>query len=241
MLGNARAKRATGLLTEALLNDQLPQSVRIEAVRALVRAGEAEVLIELADEGKFPHGLKETAGGAIAATLNVALRDQAEKLFPMPPTKDNRPLPQMTDLLVYVGNPERGKKVFTKATCATCHKAEGQGIDIGPDLSGIGTKLSKQAIYEAILNPASGIATGYVAYRIVMENGQVHTGLIVSETEKLLLLKLPGGAVVELEQDEILEKTKPSTSAMPTGLLQLMTVNELIDLVEYLTTLKLQR
>ena len=238
LLGSAQADGAVDLLVEVLLAAKVSQSVRIEAVRSIVRAGGAEVLLDLARDDRFPEEFKEIAGGAIAGTLNVFLRNEAAELFPMPPMKNNEPLPQMTELLVYIGNPERGKEVFTKATCVTCHKAQGQGVDFGPDLSAIGTKLDKSAIYEAILNPASGVATGYEAYTLELESGKLVSGLIVSETEDNLTLKLPGGAIVGYDVDEVFEKRRQSTSAMPTGLLQLMTVDELVDLVEYLSTLR---
>jgi putative heme-binding domain-containing protein len=196
------------------------------------------VLVELAKDRKFPEELKATAAGALAGTLNVNLRAQAGKLFPMPPTKDNRPIPQMTDLLVFNGEVDHGREIFTKATCVTCHKAEGKGVDFGPDLSTIGSKLSKLALYEAILNPSSGIATSYQAFQVITESGKTHTGLIVSETDNHLSLKVPGGQIIEVARDEVAEKTKLKVSAMPSGLMQLITLDDLIDLVEYLTTLK---
>ena len=238
LLGEAGAVDAADLLTATMLNEQLDPSVRIECVRSLVRAGEPHVLVELAEEGRFPAEFKATAAVALASTLNVNLREQADKLFPMPPTKDNRPLPQMTDLLVFNGDVNRGREIFTQATCVTCHKAEGKGADFGPDLSAIGSKLSKLALYESILNPSSGIATSYESFLVITASGKMHTGLIVSETDTHLSLKVSGGQVIEVARDEVEEKTKLKVSAMPSGLIQLMTLDDLIDLVEYLTTLR---
>lgn len=238
LLGRVDNDDMTRFLVSLLTDADARISVRMECVRSLVQSGEARLLLGLAERGEFPDELKATAAGALAGTLNVAVRAQAGELFPMPPTRDERPIPQMTDLLVFDGDVDSGRQVFVKGTCATCHIANGVGVDFGPELSKIGAKLSKRGLYEAILNPGSGIATSYEAWQVVTEAGKVYVGLIVSETELGIALKVPGGQTLQIEASDIAERTKLATSAMPNGLAQLMTLDELIDLVEYLTTLK---
>ena len=238
LLGDAGSIDSADMLRDTMLDENRKLAVRMECVRSLVRIGKAGMLMDLAEHGTFPKELQSSAAGALAGSLNVNLRARVGKLFPMPPTKDNRPIPQMTDLLVFDGDVDRGRKVFADATCVKCHKAEGQGVEFGPDLSTIGAKLPKRGLYEAILNPSSGIATSYEAYQIITDSGQTHSGLIVSESDTTLSLKIPGGTVLQIPVDNIEEKAKLSISAMPSGLVQLMTLDDLIDLVEYLATLK---
>ena len=59
--------------------------------------------------------------------------------------KNNVELPHMTELLPFVGKAQSGKKVFTTATCATCHIVNGEGTDFGPDLSDIGNKAARSS------------------------------------------------------------------------------------------------
>src|SRR4051812_21662197 len=58
----------------------------------------------------------------------------------------------------------RGRELFADAgrtLCATCHTIDGTGSKVGPDLSGIGDKLQKDALIRAILEPSAEIAVGY--------------------------------------------------------------------------------
>ncbi|MCZ6794383.1 MAG: hypothetical protein O7J95_12300 [Planctomycetota bacterium] len=90
----------------ALKNPQLDDEVRAQAVRSLGKSGSGiKEMIELAENGEFPEDLRLVAGRAVTGTMNVALRGRAAELFPVPPLKDNEPLPQMTEMLVYVSRP----------------------------------------------------------------------------------------------------------------------------------------
>ena len=138
------------------------------------------------------------------------------------------------------GDAVAGERVFNSPTvgCANCHRINGQGTDFGPDLSEIGTKLGKDALYESILDPSAGISFGYEAWQLELKDGENAYGLLVSETEAELALKTIGGIVTHYKKSEILKREKQKLSIMPSGLQQGMSRQELVDLVEYLTTLK---
>ena len=138
------------------------------------------------------------------------------------------------------GDPARGAEVFARAdvACINCHEVNGKGIDFGPKLSEIGAKLAKEAFYEAILNPSAGISFDYEGWQIQLKNGDEATGLIVSETNDELSLKSQNGLVARYKKSEIDRRAKMTTSIMPAGLQEAMTVQDLVDLVEYLTSLK---
>jgi len=143
VLGNSLHRRATALVVAALKDSRLDDEVRAQAVRSLGKSGSGiEAMIELAENGNFPEELLPAAGRAVTGTMNVALRGRAAELFPVPPLKNDEPLPQMTELLVYIGDPENGKKIYTTATCITCHQVGGAGTSFGPDLSGIGNRFN---------------------------------------------------------------------------------------------------
>jgi putative heme-binding domain-containing protein len=138
------------------------------------------------------------------------------------------------------GNAEQGASVFRRETvgCYKCHQVNGQGIDFGPNLSEIGTKLAKDAIYESILDPSAGISFGYEAWHLEFKNGDDALGLITSETSDEVALKAVGGIVTRYKKADITRRTKQKLSIMPAGLEQTMSANDLVDLAEYLASLK---
>jgi len=64
------------------------------------------------------------------------------------------------------------------------------------------------------------------------------TGIIISETDDAITLKSPGGIVAEYEKSEVVAREKMSTSFMPVGLQATLSTQDLVDLVEFLTTLE---
>ena len=124
------------------------------------------------------------------SSSDKGVRDQAAKLFPLPPVKGSKPLPPVAQLVARKGDVARGKLVFEKTgTCAKCHKVNGEGKDVGPDLSGIGNKLSRTAFYESILFPSAGISHNYETYVVVLNDGNSFSGLKISETDDSVTLK----------------------------------------------------
>ena len=138
------------------------------------------------------------------------------------------------------GDPAKGAALFRKETigCFKCHQVNGEGTDFGPALSEIGTKLGKDALYESILDPSAGISFGYEAWQLNLKNGEEAYGLISSETADEISLKTLGGIVTRYKKSDVLSRAKQKLSIMPAGLQQAMSTQDLIDLVEYLSTLR---
>ena len=122
--------------------------------------------------------------------------------------------------------------------CSEFHQVNGEGVEFGPNLSEIGTKLGKDAIYESILDPSAGIAAGYEAWQINLKNGDESYGLLASETADELAIKTVGGIVTRYKKSDIVNRTKQKVSVMPAGLQKAMSQAELVNLVEYLSSLK---
>jgi putative heme-binding domain-containing protein len=124
------------------------------------------------------------------------------------------------------------------AACVNCHQVGGRGVDFGPNLSEIGDKLGKDALYESILDPNAGVSFGYEAWQLELESGDEAYGIIVSETEDEVAIKNAQAIVSRFPASQIVRRTKMDQSIMPAGLQMAMTPRELVDLVEYLATLK---
>jgi putative heme-binding domain-containing protein len=167
------------------------------------------------------------------------VRSEAAKLFPAPPTKNNEPLPSISELLNRRGNARRGEQVFaTTAECAKCHVVGQAGKDVGPNLSEIGSKLSQHALLESVLYPSAGISHNYETYALALGAGNVLTGILVSETDDSVTIKSADAIVRTFEKSEIEEMKKQTVSLMPADLQRTMTVQDLVDVVAYLATLK---
>jgi putative membrane-bound dehydrogenase-like protein len=238
-LAHARNEKAVGMLKEVLFNAELPSAIREEAVRGLcATSGGRAIVFQLAEKGQFPGSLRTIAGAALAKTTHVRHRETADRLFPLPALKGEMKLPQMTELLVFVGNIERGRDAFKKATCVACHRVNEEGVNFGPDLSQIGEKLSKQGLYESILDPSAGISQTYQAVDMKLSDDRELSGFITSETDAEIILRQPGAVETTLSTKDIVSRETSSVSLMPAGLQALLTVDELVDLVEYLTSLR---
>ena len=133
--------------------------------------------------------------------------------------------------------PKNGIKVFVEQ-CAMCHQINNEGIDFGPKLSEIGSKLSKEGMYLSILHPNAGIGFGYETFEITTKKGDVYQGIVTSKNETDIILKLPGGSIQNFKTSALKSVKQIDNSMMPDGLADGMSTTELTDLVEYLSTLK---
>ena len=153
--------------------------------------------------------------------------------------KDNKPLPAIAELVKRNGNAGNGQVVFAKTgTCAKCHVVNGEGKDVGPNLSEIGKKLSREAIYEAILYPSASISHNYETYVVEAKSGNVVNGLLVSKTPAEIVVKDNEALVRTFNTADLESVTRSPISLMPADLHTALTVQELADLVEYLQTLR---
>jgi len=151
-----------------------------------------------------------------------------------------QPLPAISELIKMPGNAKRGAEIFRSdaAGCIKCHQVNGEGIDFGPNLSEIGTKLGKDALYEAILDPSAGISFGFEAWQIELKSGDEAYGLIVSDTAEEIAVKSQGSIVTRYKKSDVVKREQQKLSIMPAGLQQTMSTEGLVDLVEYLSSLK---
>jgi len=240
-LSNIQEKEIVPLLLPIVTDSTREIGFRKLAVHGLTQVQEgATALLDLAKAQKLPDDLKLTASWELNSVRWPQVKAQAAEVFPPPQGKNSEPLPPISELVKLKGNPVTGAEVFRRGAvgCIKCHQVKGEGTDFGPNLSEIGAKLGKDALYESILDPSAGISFGYEAWQLELKNGENAYGLLVSETEQELALKTIGGIVTHYKKSEIVKREKQKLSIMPSGLQQGMSRQELVDLVEYLTTLK---
>ncbi|MCA9039702.1 MAG: c-type cytochrome [Planctomycetaceae bacterium] len=199
----------------------------------------SEQLLKWVEEKQLPKNLKNSAEAALLGSADQKIREASLKLFPQAPSRNNKPLPPIQELAKRTGSVAKGRLVFNGVgTCIKCHQVAEFGKDFGPALTEIGSKLSREAMYEAILFPSAGISHNYEAYTLVDVDGNVLSGLLTSQTNEAVTLKTAEGISRTIKQDDIDELIKQNISLMPADLQKIMSEEELVDLVEYMSTLK---
>jgi len=240
-LGHAAEKDIVPLLEPIVSDSTRDLALRKQAVRALaqVHSG-AALLLKLAREQNLPEEVKLTASSELNNVRWPDLKAEAARWLPLPRGRDAQPLPPISQLIHLQGDAKRGAEVFRRETvgCVKCHQVNGEGIDFGPNLSEIGAKLGKEALYEAILDPSAGISFGFEAWQIELKNGDEACGLIVSDTAEEIALKTQGGIVTRYKKSDLSKREQQKLSIMPAALEQGMSTQDLVDLVEYLAALK---
>lgn len=239
-VGNSADGRLFALLSPLAADKEQPLEVRRQAVRGLTQVKNgAEMVLKLAREKKLEANLAQSAAAGLLNAPWPEIRNEAVKLFPLPPTKNNQPLPSIPELAKLAGNAQKGRVLFnTEATCAKCHVVNGVGKEVGPNLSEIGSKLGKHALHESILFPSAGISHNYETWALSLTNGTTVTGILVSQTPAEVTIKNNEALVRTFKRDEIEEMAKQPISLMPADVQKLLTQQDLVDVVEYLTTLK---
>jgi putative heme-binding domain-containing protein len=244
LLGNSGTPAGIARVEAIVAAGNLKPEIREQAVRALARSQSgAEKLIALARDKKLPATLAPTAGRALRSVEYVTLKKDIDELFPVAAAPGGKALPTTADLVKLQGDIAKGRAVFerTESSCVLCHRIGDKGADFGPGLGDIGAKLPKEQIYENIINPSAGLSMGFETTVLTLKDGTTAQGIVRSDTRQEVVLALPGGATNRFEKGQIAKREKLTTSMMPTGLNQLLSQDDLVNLVEYLASLKPQK
>ncbi len=130
------------------------------------------------------------------------------------------------------GDRVRGQAVFGRV-CATCHKVEGKGHEVGPDLLAL-TDRTREGLSIAVLDPNRDVDARYAQYNVSLRDGKVLNGLIASETANAVTLKGPEGRTEAILRADIDEVKTQGQSLMPEGLEKDLTPQDLADVIVYL-------
>ena len=136
-----------------------------------------------------------------------------------------------------VGDPDKGKTLYLntkRLACATCHKLEGTGGEVGPDLTRVWDTHTTEKILEAIVQPSKEIKEGYQTYKVVTLDGRVFTGLRVSDTADAVVIRESTGRDVRVAKDDVDELSAQSVSLMPDNAVSELSYDQFIDLLAFL-------
>ena len=237
LLGNGRSNL---FLSEIAADAERPYDRRRAAVAGLARSktGQAR-LVEMATQKTLVGDTFLVAGALLARSQNPKIRDAAAKVLPQPARKDARPMAPVDEMAKMNGDVSVGMKLFRgSGTCANCHIVGEHGRDVGPNLSEIGSKLSREAMLTAILAPSAGISHNYENFSVLTDEGQVITGLKISETDDAVVIRTAEAINRKIPSEEVVKIKKSDQSIMPENLHHITGQQGLIDIVEYMMTLQ---
>lgn len=231
-------KESLEILKLVALDEKRPAALRMAATRAMGGSMDgADMVIALLKSGDIKGNYIKAAAQGVSGDWRKNIRQQAAGFLDGGKSAEGKTLPTMNELLAMNGDASKGVSVF-KNNCAICHQVNGEGMDFGPKLSEIGSKLPKEGQYLAILHPDAGISFGYEGWEVKFKDGSTMSGIISSKTETDLQMKFPGGAVQNYKMADVVSMKKMDVSMMPSGLQEAMSTQDLVDLVTYLSSLK---
>ncbi|QDU19311.1 PVC-type heme-binding CxxCH protein [Urbifossiella limnaea] len=239
-LDDTATKALTAL--QGLVESKDAQRAALGAL-AGTRAGTVWLLDQHAAK-KLPAPLVAEAGQLLRNSPFQGERNRAMVLFPAPGRLDLKNLPPMATLVARTGDAARGKAVWDAsltgaAQCAKCHTVRGVGGQVGPDLSMIGKKASRENLFDSILDPSKAIADQHTSYTLTTAAGLTVTGLLVNDTPQAVTLRDANGKDTSIPKADIDgEVRKSKVSLMPQDVVAALSADELVDLVTYMQTLQ---
>ena len=129
------------------------------------------------------------------------------------------------------GNAERGSKVFRDRSCLACH---GGSTRLGPDLKGVGGRLSRDDLFTSIINPSRDVAPAYRVTNVDLKDGKRLSGLIVFESADGLIVQTGAAETRRIATSDIESRTPSARSLMPDGLLKGLRPEDLADLYAFM-------
>ena len=238
----------------------VPNSAKIMLASKLLQPRETQVLKMTAPTkpGVYPyvctypgHWLRMYGAMYVVEDLDEYLADPEAYLAknPLPITDELlkfvrvRKEWKFEDLASSVSNLEgrsfaNGKQMFQVGACVACHKMNGVGTELGPDLTKIDPKQDNPTeILRDMIEPSLRINEKYQTYIFETQAGKLITGLVIEEkgdTVTVIENPLAKTAPIVLKKGDIASKTKSPTSIMPKGALDKLTREEILDLLAYI-------
>ncbi len=197
---------------------------------------------KIADLVAFLQNLDAYLGSATQSATALNATDRSEPSAAM----TNQPAPiirewKMEDFAGMEISPNEesfvlGMQAFVKASCNKCHMASVAGQELGPTLDKIVQKYTREQLLKHMVEPSDEINERFQTHTFLLLDGRMITGVIVSESEDKIELMTDLLKPEELESillDDIDDRVKSKISAMPTGLLNTLTKQEIAGLVSY--------
>jgi putative membrane-bound dehydrogenase-like protein len=209
-----------------------------------VRTQAAEAMLQ--DPARFPQILRALQQEDIQAwTLNFTqkrrllmnrdpkIREAARAILDEKPGERDAVVKRYQPALNTIGDSARGKRVFQEI-CAKCHKLDGIGAEVGPDLGTVRNRPASVLLGD-ILIPSRSIAQNYEAYVVERVSGGMIEGVVGSQTPTSLTLRQEEGKEIVIPRSDIKRMYASNLSAMPADLERQITIPQMADLLSFIS------
>ncbi len=235
-LAQLAAKLERGSLTE--------KQTALANLATLEDAGAAKLLGEWLDKLIAGGVAKELQLDVLEAAQGskslLALAPTKEKLAKFESARDAKDAMAKWRECLYGGNAEEGKKTFIErqdAACFRCHKINGEGGEVGPEMAGLGAKQSREQLLDSILFPNKTIAPGFESVLVTLKNGASYAGMLKSETDAEMIINSPEDGLLTVKKADVKSRDR-GLSSMPEELGNILSKSDVRNLIEFLSTLK---
>jgi putative membrane-bound dehydrogenase-like protein len=212
----ATTKAGAQLIGERFVAKKLPRDFFPKVTEALKKFAEDPAIAKLQ---------AESLRGALLVSLEPGQIEKVRKL------------------VVEKGDPKRGRELFLNTkllACASCHRMEGVGGNVGPDLTRVWDTQTLDKLLESIIDPSKEIKEGFQTYRLATADGQIITGLKLKEDAKEVVIREANGRDTRVGKDNIDSLTPTKLSLMPDNAVAQITYDQFIDLLAFLKSKKEQ-
>ncbi|HXX94957.1 MAG TPA: c-type cytochrome, partial [Planctomycetota bacterium] len=217
----------------------VPHAIAVQIAIGMAGSREGgEALLGAIDVGKAsPRLLTDKAVEGRFRTTNVkALLERREKIIKDLPPEDDRVLQLIkTRQKGFAGakpNPAHGQEVFMK-TCAGCHKIDGKGQKVGPELDAVYTR-GVERLLEDILDPNRNVDQAFRATLIKTKDGRVISGLVLREEGEVVIIQEAADKETRLSKNDIEQRVLSQLSPMPTNVVEPLSEADFYDLLAFL-------
>ena len=226
-----------GTVAEDILSvwSSLSPEIRRRASEVLLgQSQRVALLLDALESGRLPVAdLERLHLESLTRYPDVALRERATRLL----SKANEPqrgkvVESYREVLEKRGDRASGKIVFEK-NCSTCHRVEGIGNEIGPNVAAMKARGAESLLVN-VLDPNREVHPQYLAYVVVTQDGRVRSGLISSESAASLTLRTSDGREETISRDSLEHLQSTGKSLMPEGLEKQIDSKAMADLFEFL-------
>lgn len=175
-------------------------------------------------------------------SASAAFVPASESVAPPKGPGRNWTIPAVNDLAaqgLHARDYADGKSMFSAAGCVACHRLGGEGGTIGPDLTGVGQRFTPADIIEAIIEPSRAISDQYRMVMLQTKDDRSYSGRILSRDDQFTRIAtnlMRPSQTIAVPNASITSEQSLPVSLMPSGLIDPLNENELLDLLAYLVS-----
>lgn len=215
------------------LTSSAPESL---ATKFAANSSSALMLAHALSEPAIAIPIKEKIATAATKSTNPLIAELFERFLPAEArTNLNQSTARPEEILALRGNAQRGAKLLhdsARLSCLQCHQFQSAGRAFGPAFQDAAKKKTREQLLDSILHPSLEIAPEYVLYSVELTDDELLSGIVMNRAKDAITLRDPTGTDHPIPNSKIKSTRPQQLSAMPEGLLNGLSAQDVADLLE---------